>query len=202
MPERVVLPCIYRPWLCPVLYHPQRLTTQSVTTADHDETRPFHLDPNGSMVNNPGLVVANPRRGHIRPLLHLSLNILVVHPGLHLTLLLAPSVVSQVKSELASPACAHIKVSSEDGVQPVTERLQVVEVRSAHFSLPEQFTPATMAQEAMDFAGILPAFLEALVVGKAKIGETNVSNKLAQFPPSFIIYDVSNPTQDVGPAVR
>lgn len=162
-----------------------------MNTVNNDQTRTLHRRSIGSLVSRLFGPIAHSPRGHVRPLLHTSLNILVAHPGLHLTLLLIPSVIKQVESELASPACAYIYQTPQDGTKGISGRLQIIPVHSPQFELPEQFSPNTMAEEAMDFAQAVPSFLESVILGKPEVDGTKDVNKFAHLPPNFIVFDVS-----------
>ncbi|WRT68708.1 uncharacterized protein IL334_005688 [Kwoniella shivajii] len=161
--------------------------------------------------------------GHLRPLLHLSLNLLAVHPNLHLTLLAAPSVLPKVESELKSTSFAHIytpspttsgtstpslgasasasagastdahHTSSKEQQQEnkaIADRLQVITCISPEFDLPEQWDPATMAKEGVDYAKTIPAFLKDLLGKEHKI--QGINNKFEDIAPDFLIFDVFN----------
>jgi hypothetical protein len=117
-------------------------------------------------------------RGHVRPLLHLSLNLLAVHPSLKLTLLLTPSVAPRVVKELSSASSSHVDSSS---------RLQIINVRSERMKDVDTFDVAKMAEEAMDYATTLPDFFSFLYGAKEIDGVVNAFD----IPPSFVIFDVS-----------
>jgi hypothetical protein len=139
-------------------------------------------------------------RGHFRPLLHTSLNLLVLHPNLHLTLLLAPSAHPRVTSELALPTLRHLKHAQRPD-RPVVERLQVIEVVDPESPFYDRFTADStaiegqadlMAEEGKMFNNMLPGYL--LHLFQDERGDTKFAhggeNKFAGLPPSFIIYDV------------
>ncbi|WVQ68570.1 uncharacterized protein L199_006779 [Kwoniella botswanensis] len=152
--------------------------------------------------------------GHLRPLLQLSLNLLFLHPHLHLTILVTPSTALRVESELKSTSFAHIYTKSPSGSgisSPISEtgagkathhttlaeqqqedkaivdRLQVITCISPEFHLPDEWTPETMAQEGRDYARTLPSFIKALMSRGHRLDGT--INKFEDIPLSFMIYD-------------
>ncbi|WWC93270.1 hypothetical protein V866_000103 [Kwoniella sp. B9012] len=154
--------------------------------------------------------------GHLRPLLHLSLNLLSLHPHLHLTILVTPSTAPRVESELKSTSFAHIYTKtpsasgtstpiSETGPATVThhttlaeqqhedkaivDRFQIITCISPEFPLPDEWTPETMAQEGIDYARTLPSFIKALMSREYRVDGT--INKFEDIPLSFMIYNAS-----------
>nr|XP_019006455.1 uncharacterized protein I203_00043 [Kwoniella mangroviensis CBS 8507]OCF69916.1 hypothetical protein I203_00043 [Kwoniella mangroviensis CBS 8507] len=152
--------------------------------------------------------------GHLRPLLHLSLNLLSLHPHLHLTILVTPSTAPRVESELKSTSFAHIytKSPSASGIstptsdtvagkathhttlaeqrhedKAIVDRLQVITCISPKFHLPDQWTPETMAQEGIDYAKTLPSFIKGLMSREHRLDGT--INKFEDIPLNFMIYD-------------
>lgn len=133
-------------------------------------------------------------RGHVRPLLHLSLNILDQHPDLYLTLLLAPSAVPRVEEELASPSLAHMHQSpnQDHSESPsLVDRLQVVPVRKTGADPAGQFALESMANEAADFADAIPGFLRALCAREDFAAGPNPHiNTFAALRPNFLLVSV------------
>jgi hypothetical protein len=142
-------------------------------------------------------------RGHVRPILHLALNILTLHPTLHLTLLLAPSVAPRVERELKSANFAHIHKAapptltgpSPDGTpkpdgHSTVDRLQIIEVVSERLKDVGAWDAATMLGEAQDYAATLPGIVSMLYGGEQVDGFVN---EFADIAPSFMIYDVGPP---------
>ena len=132
-------------------------------------------------------------RGHIRPLLHLSLNLLTVHPSLHLTILPSPSSVPLVEREFSSGYLAHIHQVNDNVHERLIDRLQIVHVKPTD---PTQANGSgkvdvedPVAKEATDFATNLPIFLKQLF-SPTEGGET-FEDKFNAITPSFVIYDVS-----------
>ncbi|OCF57763.1 hypothetical protein L486_05228 [Kwoniella mangroviensis CBS 10435] len=154
--------------------------------------------------------------GHLRPLLHLSLNLLSLHPHLHLTILVTPSTAPRVESELKSTSFAHIytKSTSASGTstpisgtgpgttthhtslaeqqeedKAIVDRLQIITCIciSPEFHLPDEWTPETMAQEGIDYAKTLPSFIKALMSRRHRFDGTR--NKFEDIPLNFMIYD-------------
>lgn len=136
-------------------------------------------------------------RGHLRPHLHLYLNLLCVHPQLRITVFIQPSSQKNIEKELSSVALQHLHqptstVPASSGT--ALERLQLIVVTSHAASVLIDFTPEEMVNEAVDFAKVLPDFLKGVFAGEANIGPERVAhNKFAEAPVSFIMYDVSSP---------
>ncbi len=127
-------------------------------------------------------------RGHVRPFLHLSLNLLSVHPSLHLTFLVAPSVSPPITLELASPGLAHIHTPNSAGNEAIIDRLQIINVTSQTIVMPEIWRPTTMAEEADDYAELFPDFLKPLLNGDKEINGS--PHKFHNTIPSLLIFDV------------
>ena len=127
----------------------------------------------------------------MRPLLHLSLNILDQHPGLRLTMLVAPSTLARVSGELGSPALTHIHRPSSRKDGALIDRLQLVPVQSGELDVDGMSPIEQMSEEGANFAGALPAFLRTLFAKQSSFGhESSQSNKFAALRPSFAILDV------------
>ncbi|WWC63664.1 uncharacterized protein I303_106269 [Kwoniella dejecticola CBS 10117] len=154
------------------------------------------------------VVVPTAMWGHLRPLLHLSLNLLTLHPNLHLTLLVTPSVLPRVEHELKSTSFAHIYTKSPSGSgtstpnpnvhhttaqeqaqedKAIADRLQVITCISPEFDMPKEWSPEVIAQEGMDYAKTLPKFLQALASKEHKLDGTE--NKFEDIAPNFVVYD-------------
>ncbi|WWC71262.1 uncharacterized protein I206_105215 [Kwoniella pini CBS 10737] len=158
------------------------------------------------------IVVPTAMWGHLRPLLHLSLNLITLHPNLHLTLLVTPSILPRVEHELKSTSFAHIYTKSPPGpgtsspnpdlhhITPqeqiqedkaIADKLQIITCISPEFNLPKEWSAETMAQEGMDYAQTVPKFIKALVSKEHRLAE--VENKYDDIPPNFLIYDTFLP---------
>ncbi|WWC90400.1 uncharacterized protein L201_005335 [Kwoniella dendrophila CBS 6074] len=151
--------------------------------------------------------------GHLRPLLHLSLNLLHLHSNLHLTILIPPSIKPRVDSELKSNSFAHIytkspsnsgtsspdknhhlhhyhktdKEEQEKENKAIVDRLQIITCISEEFELPKEWSPETMAKESMDYAKTVPLFLKSLLSEQHNLDHT--INKFQDIPPNFMIFD-------------
>ncbi|OCF35788.1 hypothetical protein I316_02280 [Kwoniella heveanensis BCC8398] len=148
------------------------------------------------------VVVPGAMWGHLRPIVHLSLNLLALYPELHLTFLLAPSSTARVQQELEklyshtyTPSSSHSPKPDSDGdatppkeEKAVADRVQVVTCISEEFDMPAQFSPETFGKEAMDYAQTLPSFLRALFGKEHAIDGT--INKFEGVAPNFLIYDL------------
>ncbi|WVQ79781.1 hypothetical protein IAT38_001881 [Cryptococcus sp. DSM 104549] len=133
--------------------------------------------------------------GHLRPLLHLSLNLLALHPALHLTLLLAPSVAPRVEKELRlftsspspsqspSPSPPNSPILEEQAAerQDVLRRVQSITCKSEGYVAPEVVTAGTLLSEEMDYEACMGDFLKRLyqIGGGQGFGAK----------PSFVVYD-------------
>lgn len=144
-------------------------------------------------------VVADTRRGHVRPLLNLSVNLLALHLNLNLTLLLTPSASLRVAKELESTSFSYLReINASDAPAPkdkrIIDRLQVIDVKSPSFVLPEEFTFMNLMEEAEDFVETLPDFLKPMFGGKEVNGKPN---KFVERSPDLIVFDVSLPCMKV-----
>lgn len=141
--------------------------------------------------------------GHLRPHLHLLLNLLRVHPELHLTLLIQPSSLASVEKELKSVALQHSQPASlsaradapelaaSAGAPAVDDRMQLIVVSSPGASNKAGFVPDDMVAEAMNFAKLLPDFLKGAFAGERKLGVGHMAeNRFADVPVSFVMYDL------------
>ncbi|KAK8854532.1 hypothetical protein IAR55_003271 [Kwoniella newhampshirensis] len=145
--------------------------------------------------------------GHLRPLLGLSLNLLVLHPHLRLTLLLTPSVLTRVQQELhaltlvqpASASGAAAQMEDVDGHEEkkhtVTVRIQLITCVSKDYELPKVFDPSAMVKEAVNYAATLPEYIKVLFgdFGGEDGMEGMVENKWKGLMPDFIIFDIFQP---------
>lgn len=122
-------------------------------------------------------------------MLHLTIQLLSLHPNLHVTYLVSPPVNSRVKTELASANLAHIH-QCDDGAD-IISRLQLIEVdpsKTAHVQGLLQLED--MAAKAMAFAGEIAAFFAVLFGGQEK-GKVIFENKFKDIQPTCVIHDVS-----------
>lgn len=124
-------------------------------------------------------------RGHLRPVLHLVVNLLTVHPNLHCTILLAPSISAKCNAELASPALAHIR----QGDNPVENRLQCFHVMTPSQSEKDLFGRHP-EEEAKEFGENLPRYLLKLFGKDGEVGVEEMKNKFGDLEPTLGIFDV------------
>lgn len=117
-------------------------------------------------------------RGHFRPILNLSLNLLTVYPQLRLTLLLTPTCVPRVQTELQS---SYLRALAAD----LGSRLQII--RSGGQSMDEDMN----AVEGQVFAEQLPALVTPLLKGEGHVGVLDQRNRWEGLRPSFVLHDVS-----------
>ncbi|WVQ84178.1 hypothetical protein IAT38_006325 [Cryptococcus sp. DSM 104549] len=134
------------------------------------------------------VVVPQSLWGHTRPLLHLCLNLLTLHPNLRITFLLSPSAVPRIEGELLTVPHVHLPSGSEP---PLISRLQLVKCVSADLHLPKEFSPETMMKEAMDYAAVMPAFAKDLCEGRGEV--QGAENKFTGVPVNFVIHDLFQP---------
>lgn len=123
----------------------------------------------------------------MRPVLHLSLNMLTVNPNLYLTLLLAPSALKMVEKEIHSSNLSHIH-QSDNGETPVIARLQMLQV-SANGVISKDIADMDNQKEMEHFAGNLPKYFLALYNESNDV--PGLENKFKGIPPTFAISDVS-----------
>ena len=120
----------------------------------------------------------------------MSVNLLTVHRNLRLTLLLAPSVAPRVVKELRVVPLSTASNKEESAEDLIGDRLQLINVTNNTIELPDHYDVNIMAQEAMDFAQVLPAFLKPLFQREGQIEGT--TNKFQGLSPKFIVFDVSS----------
>jgi hypothetical protein len=120
------------------------------------------------------------------------LNLLVVHPQLHLSIFATPSISVRVKKELESEKLVHLHVATKDSttaaaVPAVVNRLQIIPVSSANLK-DADFSMDAITQEAVLFAENLPQFMIELF---KSTGQAIWTNKFANIRPNFVVFDVS-----------
>ncbi|KAK4690044.1 hypothetical protein P7C73_g46, partial [Tremellales sp. Uapishka_1] len=111
--------------------------------------------------------------GHVRPLLHLVLNLVSIHPTLRVTLLCTPSISIKIKSELNSAVLEHLHAPASSGVAAVTDRVQIIDVKSPDLQA-IGFSGETMLQEAMDYAKLFQSFVPDVI--PAMLAANNLPN--------------------------
>lgn len=148
-----------------------------------------HIDPKQSHL----LVVPLQAWGHLRPTLHLSVQLAQLHKGLHVSLLLDPESAKRAAAEFRAPAFAsiHQHEQTSDGTnvkESVMDRIQVIPVLS---KAPEEADTLTrIAQAAQLFVETLPTYLTALIEGKGELPDH--INRFRHLPPSCLLYDSFN----------
>lgn len=111
-------------------------------------------------------------RGHIRPLLHTSLNLLSRYPKLYLTILVAPSYGNKIQQEL------NFLDSLEP--KPPIGRLQLIPGSNEASNYAKAF------QEA------LPGIITSLIRGKKEMSlGPEVENRFSNYKLSFVVFDVT-----------
>lgn len=128
-------------------------------------------------------------------MLHLAINLITVHPNLHLSLLLAPSVTPRVAQELKSSWFRHVHVASAEGeTRSINDRIQILPVSDTDLVVEEidfaKFGFEDINQEAITYAAQLPNFVQPLLTGAREINSKLV-NKFDGIPLGFGIFDVS-----------
>jgi hypothetical protein len=120
------------------------------------------------------------------------LNLLVVHPQLHLSIFATPSISVRVNKELESEKLAHLHVATTDRataatVPAVVDRMQIIPVSSAKLN-EVNFSVKGVMHEFELFAEILPQFISELF---KSTGQAIWTNKFADIRPNFVVFDVS-----------
>lgn len=144
----------------------------------------------------------------MRPLLHLTVQLLALHPKLHITHLLSPTVAPRVKAELASSGFAYVyetDLSGKDsvGTSSVLDRIQLIEVQVAPNSDGIAGEPAPpkkgdlvegLAAGAAPYAAAIAGYFSVLF-GNAggQGGAADIDNKFKDIVPTCVVYDVSLP---------
>lgn len=131
-------------------------------------------------------------------MLHLAINLLTIHPNLHLSLLLAPSVIPLVEHELASSWFQHVHVErasgSEDGMTSIMQRVQILPVADPSLDLDKFDVSKTsfenVTAEAMAYAKWVPEFVAPLLKGEEKVAG-KFDNKFKGIEVGFCVHDVS-----------
>jgi hypothetical protein len=120
----------------------------------------------------------------------LALNLLIIHPQLRLTICAVPSVTVRVERELKSERMNYLYETTKDPrdgsvIPAVIDRVQII-----HFSSPELDALTgdlgKMDKEATYFTQLLPAYMSELFKSTGLF-----TNKFADIPPSFAMFDVS-----------
>jgi hypothetical protein len=127
-------------------------------------------------------------RGHVRPLLHLTIQLLLLHPNLRVTYLLSPAVDARIQAELASTNLAYVHDGS--GRSNVLERMQLVPVSPNEKSDAPEVLLTDMAAKAELYAQAIGAYFAALF-GRAD-GKGMFDNKFKDAKPTCVIFDVSD----------
>ncbi|ODN77735.1 hypothetical protein L202_04876 [Cryptococcus amylolentus CBS 6039] len=151
-----------------------------MTLIPADDTAPKHL-----------VLVPVAMWGHIRPLLHLVVNLLTLHPNLHATFLLTPSIAPRLEKDLehlTSHLGQQSVVDISTGSKPIAERLQTFTCAHEGTEPSKEFTPDVMKKEGVDFANVLPGIISGLYDGKHNIGGT--LNKFEGLPPTLFLFDM------------
>ena len=142
----------------------------------------------------------------MRPLLHLAINLLTVHEGLHLTLLLFPEVAEATERELRSPSFAHVfpKSSPPSHESDTTLAASPPHTNKAVSSRFQLFTVDIQEQTQKDTGGyaskemdehaqtrdVMLGYLSWLFAQKGDNYRGN-TNSFSDLYPSFAIFDVS-----------
>lgn len=130
-------------------------------------------------------------RGHLRPMLHLCIQLLTIHPSLRITMLLSPASAPRCRTEVASSAFDHLRRSDTEAAGPdhlaVLDRLQMLNVSHAKES--NILGTQLMENEMVD---ALPDYVATLFGAEGR--ELNEQeNKFKGRKPSMMMYDVSAP---------
>ncbi|ODO12032.1 hypothetical protein I350_00816 [Cryptococcus amylolentus CBS 6273] len=121
--------------------------------------------------------------GHIRPLLHLGINLLTLHPGLRATFLITPSIAPRLEKDLE-----HSVADLTIGTTPVAERLQTIICAPKGSDASREFKADDMGKEVVEFASVMPDIISGLYDAKYNINGT--LNKFEGLPPSLVLYDM------------
>jgi hypothetical protein len=97
-----------------------------------------------------------------------------------------------VEKELTVRQLTHLHKPTQDPatgskVEPVVDRLQVIQVKSPDFNT-ANFDLDLMMQEMMDYAKLLLLFMSEMFQAT---GLQGMDNKFANLRPSFVVFDVS-----------
>ncbi|WVQ72686.1 hypothetical protein IAR50_002246 [Cryptococcus sp. DSM 104548] len=151
------------------------------------------LTPGDTTTPNHLVVVPLAMWGHMRPLIHLTVNLLTLHPNLHATFLLTPSIAPRFTEHLEH-LISHLRKQSAiadelpAGTKPVADRLQTILCAHKGFDATKGFSPEDMKMEAETFAIVMPKVISGLYVGKYDVEGT--LNKVEGMPPDMIVYDM------------
>ncbi|KAI9637601.1 uncharacterized protein MKK02DRAFT_43527 [Dioszegia hungarica] len=129
--------------------------------------------------------------GHVRPLLHLVVQLVTLHPQLKATILLCPTVAPRVHKELASANLSHTR-NTTDGASALG-RVQLVEVQVKDAGTNEPGKPkdlvADMAADAIAYAEAISGYLAALF-GEGAPGAPILGDKFKDIKPNMVIFDM------------
>ncbi|TYJ51285.1 hypothetical protein B9479_008154, partial [Cryptococcus floricola] len=121
--------------------------------------------------------------GHIRPLLHLAINLLTLHPDLCVTFLITPSIAPRLQKDLEQ-SVADLTI----GTTPVAERLQTIVCMPKGSDASKEFKHDDMGKEVVEFASVMPEIISGLYDANYNINGT--LNKFEGLPPSLVLYDM------------
>ncbi|WVQ72903.1 hypothetical protein IAR50_002465 [Cryptococcus sp. DSM 104548] len=129
--------------------------------------------------------------GHVRPLLNLAVNLLALHPNLHVTFLLTPSIAPRLEKDLehlTSHIEKHTAANLASGTKPIADRLQTITCSHEAFVTSKEFSPDGMMKEGQSFASVLPEVISGLYDAKYDIEGTK--NKFEGVPPDMFLFDM------------
>ncbi|ODO07549.1 hypothetical protein L198_01128 [Cryptococcus wingfieldii CBS 7118] len=129
------------------------------------------------------LIVPAAMWGHFRPLLHLGINLLTLHPDLRATFLITPSIAPRLEKDLEQ-LVADLTI----GTTPVAERLQTIICVPKGSDASREFKAEDMGKEVVEFASVMPEIISGLY--DANYNSNGTLNKFEGLPPSLVLYDM------------
>ncbi|WVR09336.1 hypothetical protein IAU60_006402 [Kwoniella sp. DSM 27419] len=141
-------------------------------------------------VPKPGhlVVLPSPMWGHLRPLLHLVVNLITLHPRLHLSLLVTHSAGKRINKELQGASFVHIHEARADSAETIADRIQVIPCYTKEYNTEAEWHAQSIGIEGMDYAKSLFGFLS--MVFNKDAGIEGVVNKFEAITPGLVIFDL------------
>lgn len=122
-------------------------------------------------------------------MLHMTVNLLILHPELHCTALLPPSSRARIYEELESDSFDRVRQKASNGYA-IIDRLQLMDVaKEPPVAAGERDLNNTM-NEAADHASLVPQFILPLLVGDKQV--QGIKNRFDHIPLRFIVYNVGS----------
>ncbi|ODN76652.1 hypothetical protein L202_05295 [Cryptococcus amylolentus CBS 6039] len=122
----------------------------------------------------------------MRPLFHLILNLLKLHPHIRATILLSPATSDRMIKDLNAFTNSEKKLQSRGGTGSISEHLQVVTCGKDSTVV---YDAAAAQKDIEDYSTVLPGFIKEIFSGERDLGYGR-NNRFASMIPTKIIMDM------------